>query len=119
MKCSVISRLCVLASAFLLLASNICAAAEGNYKNFKVSSYIMVRDVERIAKDKDHGEQQWKTISSQLDLDKIYIETYRDGFTIDEKSLKDVISFFKKKGLEIGGGVTLTSTRPGQYPTFS
>lgn len=119
MKLSTTLRFYIMATAFAIYAFIASDATAGNYKNFKVSSYIMVRDVERIAKDKDHGEQQWKTISSQLDLDKIYIETYRDGFTIDEKSLKEVISFFKKKGLEIGGGVTLTSTRPGQYPTFS
>lgn len=100
----------------LLFPSDMTA---GNYRNFKVSSYIMVQDVARLAADPAHREKQWNTISSQLDLDKIYIETYRDGFTIDEKSLKDVIGFFHSQGLEIGGGVTLTSTRPGTFPTFS
>lgn len=108
--------LTVAAALFSLIPQKMNA---GHYENFKVSSYIMVQDVARIAADKELREKQWKTISDQLDLDKIYIETYRDGFTIDEKALKEVITFFRKQGLEIGGGVTLTSQRPGTYPTFS
>lgn len=103
--------------SFSILSSSQMSA--GNYRNFKVSSYIMVQDVARLSADKELMKTQWNTISSQIDLDKIYIETYRDGFTISEEALKDVMDFFRSQGLEIGGGVTLTSTRPGSYPTFS
>lgn len=112
-------RLYLTACAILAMSFLSSDMKAGNYRNFKVSSYIMVQDVARLSADHEFRENQWNTISSQLDLDKIYIETYRDGFTIDKKSLEDMITFFKGKGLEIGGGVTLTSRRPGTYPTFS
>ena len=106
-------RLYLTACAILAMSFLSSDMKAGNYRNFKVSSYIMVQDVARLSADHEFRENQWNTISSQLDLDKIYIETYRDGFTIDKKSLEDMIAFFKGKGLEIGGGVTLTSRRPG------
>lgn len=121
MKIVSILRSCLLTAGLTLLLPFAFSseAHAGNYRNFKVSSYIMVQDVARLSADKELRESQWNLISSQLDLDKIYIETYRDGFTIDEKTLKETIKFFRSKGLEIGGGVTLTSRRPGTYPTFS
>ena len=52
----------------------------GKYKNFKVSSYIRAQDVARMEDDK-FLKSTWETVSNQVDLDKIYIETHRDAFT--------------------------------------
>ena len=32
----------------------------------------------------------WETVSTQVDLDKIYLETHRDAFTVPEKTLTKV-----------------------------
>ena len=51
-------------------------AVAGKYLNFKVSTYIRAQDVVRMADDKFLNET-WQTVSSQVDLDKIYLETHR------------------------------------------
>lgn len=79
--------------AVLLLSAGAITAHAQKYENFKVSSYIRAQDVLKM-KDKAFLEQTWETVSSQVDLDKMYIETHRDSIVVDEKTLKEVIRNF-------------------------
>ena len=99
--------------AFLIIT-----AQAGKFKNFKVSTYIRAQDVARMEDDK-FLKSTWETVSSQVDLDKIYIETHRDAFTVPEKTLKKVKKFFQSKGLEVGGGITYTRSEPTDFETYS
>ncbi|MBR5070245.1 MAG: hypothetical protein IKX25_12685 [Bacteroidales bacterium] len=83
-----------------------------------MSTYIRAQDVARMADDKFLNET-WETVSSQIDLDKIYLETHRDAFTVDEKTMKKVKQFFLSKGLEVGGGITYTRSEPTDFETYS
>jgi hypothetical protein len=102
----------------IILLSTSMAAGAGHYKSFKVSSYIRAQDVARMA-DKHLRDSLWDIVSSQIDLDKIYIETHRDSFIVDEATLTTVIRFFRDKGLEIGGGITYTISEPRLFETYS
>jgi len=93
-------------------------ASKGKYQNFKVSTYIRAQDVARMADDKFLN-QTWQTVSSQVDIDKIYLETHRDAFTVDEKTMTKVKKFFLSKGLEVGGGITYTRSEPSDFETYS
>ena len=90
----------------------------GQYQNFKVSTYIRAQDVARMADEKFLNDT-WKTVSTQVDLDKIYLETHRDAFTVDEKTMQKVKRFFLSKGLEVGGGITYTRSEPTDFETYS
>ena len=94
------------------------AMGKGKYQNFKVSTYIRAQDVARMADEKFLNET-WETVSSQVDLDKIYLETHRDAFTVDEKTMLKVKKFFLSKGLEVGGGITYTRSEPTDFETYS
>ena len=59
------------------------------------------------------------TKSEQVDIDKIYLETHRDAFIVDEKVLVKVKNFFQKQGLEVGGGITYTISEPSDFETYS
>ncbi len=93
-------------------------AQAGKFKNFKVSTYIRAQDVARMEDDK-FLKSTWETVSSQVDLDKIYLETHRDAFTVPEKTLLKVKKFFQSKGLEVGGGITYTRSEPTDFETYS
>ncbi|MBO7661000.1 MAG: hypothetical protein J6S65_05645, partial [Bacteroidaceae bacterium] len=54
-----------------------------------------------------------------MDIDKIYLETHRDAFMVEEKTLLKVKNFFQKKGLEVGGGITYTISEPTDFETYS
>ena len=104
--------------AAVAVLSALPAAGKGKYQNFKVSTYIRAQDVARMADDKFLN-QTWETVSSQVDLDKIYLETHRDAFTVDEKTMTKVKKFFLSKGLEVGGGITYTRSEPTDFETYS
>ncbi len=93
-------------------------AMSGKYQNFKVSTYIRAQDVARMEDDKFLNDT-WETVSSQVDLDKIYLETHRDAFIVPEKTLLKVKKFFQDKGLETGGGITFTRSEPSDFETYS
>ena len=78
-------RQILLAAAML----TVTAIQAGKYQNFKVSTYIRAQDVARMDDDK-FLKSTWETVSSQVDLDKIYIETHRDAFTVPEKTINKV-----------------------------
>ena len=94
------------------------SAHSGKFKNFKVSTYIRAQDVAKMADDQ-FLHQTWETVSTQVDLDKIYLETHRDAFTVDEKTMLKVKKFFLSKGLEVGGGITYTRSEPTDFETYS
>ena len=102
-------------SCCLLASTDVCAQ---KYKNFKVSTYIRAQDVARM-EDEAFLKATWDTVSMQVDLDKIYIETHRDAFTVPEKTIKKVKKFFLSKGLEVGGGITYTRSEPTDFETYS
>ncbi|MBR5698962.1 MAG: hypothetical protein IKX44_10145 [Prevotella sp.] len=106
----------VLLTAALLSIS--AAMYAGKYQNFKVSTYIRAQDVARMD-DEKFLKSTWETVSSQVDLDKIYLETHRDAFTVPEKTLNKVKKFFLSKGLEVGGGITFTRSEPTDFETYS
>ena len=74
-------RILILLFALLVLP----AAAQPKHKNFTVSVYVRAYEVEKM-KDTQWLESTWKTISSQLDVDKIYLETHRDMLLVKKKS---------------------------------
>ncbi len=90
----------------------------GKFQNFKVSTYIRAQDVARMDDDK-FLKATWETVSTQVDLDKIYLETHRDAFIVPEKTLTKVKKFFLSKGLEVGGGITYTRSEPSDFETYS
>ena len=108
-------RRILLVAVALLAVSSMQAK---HFKNFKVSTYIRAQDVARMDDDK-FLQSTWETVSSQVDLDKIYLETHRDAFTVSEKTLLKVKNFFLSKGLEVGGGITFTRSEPSDFETYS
>lgn len=96
----------------------IVAAKQRKFENFKVSTYIRAQDVARM-EDEKFLESTWEVVSQQVDLDKIYLETHRDAFTVPEKTMLKVKKFFESKGLEVGGGITYTRSEPTDFETYS
>ena len=88
------------------------------HQNFKVSVYVRAYEVEQMA-DAEWLESTWKTISSQLDVDKIYLETHRDLHLVDDATLEKAKAFFLSKGIEVAGGITYTINESNDFETFS
>ncbi|MDR1332551.1 MAG: hypothetical protein LBK07_10670 [Tannerella sp.] len=99
-----------------LLAACLTAYA-GNYRSFKVSVYTRAYEVEKM-KDLHWLDSTWNVISSQVKVDKIYLETHRDLLIVPDATLEQAKKYFLDKGLEVGGGITYTINERNNFETF-
>lgn len=99
----------------LMLLPAICLQAK--HKNFTVSVYVRAYEVAKM-KDTHWLDSTWDVISSQLDVDKIYLETHRDLLLVDDATIEKAKKFFGKKGIEVAGGITYTINESNNFETF-
>ena len=107
------------ALAFVLSFCNVVSAqAPAAPASFKTVVYIPVGVVVKM---KDHAwlESSWKQISSQVHVDKVYIETYRSRVLADDQNIEEVKKFFTEHGVEIAGGICFSDNDNGQFASFT
>jgi hypothetical protein len=97
------------ASLAFITAISLNAAQSPAHDSFKVAVYIPVQVVEKM-KDPAWLEKSWSEISSQVKVDKVYIESYRSGVIADDALLESVKTFFAKHGVETAGGIAYVGT---------
>ena len=97
------------------------------HENFRVAIYIPVAVVEHM-KDPAWLQNSWDQISSQVKVDKVYIESYRSGVMADDALLETVKSFFAAHGVKVAGGIAFAAggdtagsetVEVGQFASFS
>ena len=93
------------------------SAHAGHYKNFDVAVYMRAQQM-RETRDPKWLESRWAVIERQLHVDKIYLETHRDGDMPDEETVEKTKRFFKDKGVRTAGGITLTVNERNRFQTF-
>jgi hypothetical protein len=89
----------------------------GNYKNFVVSVYARAYEVKEM-KDLKRLDSIWTEISSQLKVDKIYLETHRDKVIVDDETIEKAKKYFLSKGVKVAGGITYTIDESNHFETF-
>lgn len=87
------------------------------YQNFKVSIYCTAFDVKGMA-DTVSLRTKWNEISRQLKVDKVYIETHRDLFIVDQSTLDKAKKFFTDRGIQIAGGITYTVKESDNFRSY-
>jgi hypothetical protein len=104
---------------FLLLSATLLptATAADSQKSFETVVYIPVAATLKM---KDHQwlETSWATISSQVHVDKVYIETYRSRVLADDQIIEDVKRFFLDHGVKVAGGICYSDSDNGQFVSF-
>jgi hypothetical protein len=101
----------------LLILFSLPLSGQGKYKNFKASVYTRSYEVQKMA-DPHWLDSTWQVISSQLNVDKIYLEVHRDLKIVDKKTLQSAKKFFESKGLEVAGGITYTIDESNYLQTY-
>ncbi len=105
----------ILALAAALAAMSGVAVATGTYKNFRTATYVTVDATHRL-EDPKVLEAQYRRITAQVHLDKVYIETYRSGEFADDSALKTLKRFFTRRGIAVSGGIAFSA--PGHGAQF-
>ncbi|MBN2667349.1 MAG: hypothetical protein JXR67_12620, partial [Bacteroidales bacterium] len=102
---------------FLMGFNALFSQIEKGYDNFEVSVYARSYEVRQMD-DLKWLEPIWDMISSQVHVDKIYLETHRDMVIVDEKTLEKVKKFFNSRGVKTAGGITLTVSEMNRFETY-
>ena len=84
------SRIAFAAIICLSLLTGSMRSSAANYNNFKVSVYTRAYEVQRMA-DPAWLDSTWNIISSQMKVDKIYLETHRDLNIVKADDMKRII----------------------------
>src|SRR4051812_20064317 len=93
-------------------------AVPAHYANFRVSAYVTVGDVHALA-DRLTFDRQFSRVATQVHIDKVYIEAFRDGDFATDEELDRVKAYFRARGIETWGGITLAAGgKNGQFNTF-
>jgi hypothetical protein len=87
------------------------------YKNFRVAVYMPVFVVSEM-QDEKKLESSWETISRQVKVDKVYVETYRSHQIAEEQMLEKLKKFFKDRGVQVAGGIAFTGDEARQFESF-
>ncbi|HEY6902607.1 MAG TPA: hypothetical protein VI233_18240 [Puia sp.] len=102
----------------LLLTSLFFSVQAQHYHNFKSSIYCRAYEVKLMEDTTNYLRPIWNEITRQMKVDKIYIETHRDLLIVDQHTLDIARKFFKDRGVEVAGGITLTVSEPNRFQTF-
>ncbi len=75
-----------------------------HYKNFKTAVYIPALIAKTLTAEK--LESDYVFIEKYVGLDKVYLETYRDGIKVGKDQLLMIKKFLEDKGVKVAGGIT-------------
>ena len=98
-------------------ATSSAVVAADSQKSFETVVYIPVAVTLKM-KDRKWLESSWATISSQVHVDKVYIESYRSRVLADDQVLEDTKKFFLDHGVKVGGGICYSDSDNGQFVSF-
>ena len=93
------------------------AASAAGYQNFRVAVYARACEVRQM-KDPAWLESRWATITGGLKVDKIYLETHRDGVIPDQETLDAAKRFFQSKGVKTAGGIATVANERNRFETI-
>ena len=91
--------------------------AKDTYKNFKLAVYCPARDVQRMA-DLDWLEKNYNLLDKYLNIDKVYLETFRGGITVEKEIMLEVKKFFEDRDVQTSGGITYVLNSARQFESF-
>lgn len=88
-------------------------------RSFRVAVYIPVGVVEHMGADPAWLESSWETISRNVHVDKVYIETFRSGQTASDALIDKIKAFFAARGVATAGGIAFQGvSRSGQFQSL-
>ncbi len=94
------------------------AMAQGHYKNFIVSTYIIQGTVQSMINGSTDPATTWATLTRNLKIDKVYIEVMRNHTLVDEAGIEKLKKFFQERGVQVCGGLAYSISESNGYQGF-
>lgn len=78
-----------------------------SYKNFSTAIFYNAFDLFKLIEDSAF-ESSFKFFTKHIDINKVYLETYRSGAFVPEESMTSCKKFFQDMGVKVSGAITTT-----------
>lgn len=89
-----------------------------SYKNFKLAIYCPVWNLNNIT-DFESLDKDIRFLEKHLNIDKVYLETFRSMEIIEKDKLIKIKEFFNKRGIKTSGGITTAAEeRTGAFDSL-
>lgn len=112
-------KLNILLIPLVVLVSAYCLSAKParRYKNFNVSIYVRVQEVQKSA-DLNWLKSRIDFLQKFMHIDKVYLETYRDEIMADPANIEKAKKYLESQGITVAGGIALVKDEPNRFQTF-
>jgi len=92
--------------------------ARDSQKSFETVVHIPVAATVKM-KDHQWRAASWANISSQVHIDKVYIETYCRRVLADAQVIEEAKKFFLDQGVKVAGAICYSDSDNGQFVSFT
>jgi hypothetical protein len=104
------------AATFWAAAAYGAGSPPAPFRHFRVTVYIPVNIVQRMAADPGWMRSSWRTLRRRLPVNEVFIESFRGGDTATGAELERVQRFFQAQGVQTAGGIAWAG--PGGHGQF-
>lgn len=102
---------------FVGVYANTYAQVVGPYKNFKVSVYITVQDVQKSS-NINWLKKRITFLEKYVHIDKVYLETYRANLLADSTNIIRDKKYLESQGIVVDGGIAFVKNGPHRFQSF-
>lgn len=89
------------------------------YTNLSIAVYFRYQEVHSIPDNLDRFSNQWARVEKQLKVDKVYLETTRNGQVATGSEVTAMKKFFADRGIKTSAGLGLTVNEPNGYQSYN
>ena len=99
----------------LLLAS---AAPSRGYTNLSIAVYFRYQEVQSTPNNLAQFSNAWANVEKQVKVDKVYLETTRNGELATDAAVTAMKKFFQDRGIKVSGGLGLTVQESNGFQSY-
>jgi hypothetical protein len=110
-------RSCIGIVALGTLSGTAAAAGEG-YKNLSIAVYFRYQETQSTPNNLQQFAAQWANVEAQVHIDKVYLETTRNGQLATEAAVTSLKKFFTDRGIKVSGALGLTVNEPNGFQSY-
>ena len=108
----------VAALALLTCSATQAAKAAEPYKNLRIAVYFRYQETQSGGTNPQSLAAQWDAIEKQCHIDKVYLETTRNGQLATEAAVTNLKKFFTDRGVKVSAGLGLTVNESNGFQSF-
>jgi hypothetical protein len=108
-------KLTPLFACLLLLVS---VAPSRGYTNLSIAVYFRYQEVQSTPKNLAQFANAWANVEKQVKVDKVYLETTRNGELATDAAVTVMKKFFQDRGIKTSGGLGLTVQESAGFQSY-